>query len=288
MSRVVFSVLLPLVATPVLFLLAFILPVPWEPPLHPMWGWIVRGMGVSIVLLSAAGFLWPVLERHWGVLSCMFFAGLLVFSASWDLESTLWFISHLARVLLFLAGLALFVFGTRQAIIIEAEALPKGRAEGRREGRVEGYARGHAYGRDEGYDEGFTSGRVQGYGEGANQGREKGRAQGYTQGHAKGRAQGYDEGAKRGRDEGYEEGYIKGRADWVDDMQEVRDSGPFDPWRVLGLPPGSTQAAIRKAFREQIRQYHPDKVSHLGQELRVAADHKAKTINRAYEMLKRR
>ena len=62
----------------------------------------------------------------------------------------------------------------------------------------------------------------------------------------------------------------------------------FDPWGMLGIPRGATRQEIHNAFREQMKLYHPDRVSHLGEDLRKVAVDKAKDINRAYRMLKRR
>ena len=62
----------------------------------------------------------------------------------------------------------------------------------------------------------------------------------------------------------------------------------FDPWGMLGIPRGATRQEIHNAFREQMKLYHPDRVSYLGEDLRKVAERKAKDINRAYHMLKRR
>ena len=56
----------------------------------------------------------------------------------------------------------------------------------------------------------------------------------------------------------------------------------------LGIPRGATRQEIHNAFREQMKLYHPDRASHLGEDLRKVAVDKAKDINRAYHMLKRR
>ena len=292
MPLTVFSIVLPIVASPSVFLLAFFLPVPWEPTLDPKWSWIVSTTGATIALVAAAGFLWPILDHHWFHLTGASVIGLAIFLAGWDLQLALWGLSHGVRWVLFVVSFALLVLGAWQAIRIKTEDLPRERARGRTEGRVEGrrkgYDSGHTQGRNDGYVEGYAQGRAQGYGEGAVQGREEGRNQGYAQGHAKGRAQGYGEGAQRGRDEGYAEGYVKGRADGADDIQHARASSPFNPWRVLGLQPDSDQAAIRTAFREQSEKNHPDKVAHLSETLQAAADRQMKEINRAYAMLRKR
>jgi DnaJ like chaperone protein len=44
---------------------------------------------------------------------------------------------------------------------------------------------------------------------------------------------------------------------------------------------------VRHAYRELIKQYHPDKVAHLGHELRKVAELKTKEINSAFQILER-
>lgn len=54
---------------------------------------------------------------------------------------------------------------------------------------------------------------------------------------------------------------------------------------TLGLSPGASQAEIKKAYRELSKQYHPDKVHHLGPEYRKIAEEKMRKINAAYQAL---
>ena len=65
------------------------------------------------------------------------------------------------------------------------------------------------------------------------------------------------------------------------------DDGADSPHRVLGVEPGASQDDIRRAYRRLAAQYHPDKVAHLGADLRQLAEQKFKAIQAAYEMLKR-
>lgn len=55
---------------------------------------------------------------------------------------------------------------------------------------------------------------------------------------------------------------------------------------VLGLAPGADFDEIKKSYRKLSMQYHPDKVSHLGEEFRAVAEEKMKDINVAYQHLK--
>lgn len=59
-------------------------------------------------------------------------------------------------------------------------------------------------------------------------------------------------------------------------------------YAVLGLERGADFAAIKKAYRKLSMQYHPDKVSHLGQEFQRVAEEKMKEINQAYDYFKKK
>ncbi len=59
-------------------------------------------------------------------------------------------------------------------------------------------------------------------------------------------------------------------------------------YAVLGLEPGADFAVIKKAYRKLSLQYHPDKVSHLGEEFQRVAEEKMKEINGAYDYFKRK
>ena len=65
------------------------------------------------------------------------------------------------------------------------------------------------------------------------------------------------------------------------------DSGTRDPYEVLGIRPGAGPEEIRSAYRKVVQAYHPDKVSHLGRELRELAQIKFVEIQNAYEELRK-
>ncbi len=60
------------------------------------------------------------------------------------------------------------------------------------------------------------------------------------------------------------------------------------PYEILGVNSGATDEEIKKAYRRMALESHPDKVTHLGEDLRKAAEEKFKKIQEAYEEIKNR
>lgn len=60
-------------------------------------------------------------------------------------------------------------------------------------------------------------------------------------------------------------------------------NGRPDPYTVLGIKPNATDAEVKRAYRAMAKQYHPDRVSHLGDEFTRLAHEKFAQINEAYE-----
>ena len=59
-----------------------------------------------------------------------------------------------------------------------------------------------------------------------------------------------------------------------------------DYYKILGVSKDASQKEIKKAYRKLAAQYHPDKVNHLGDELKKVAHEKMIEIQKAYELLK--
>jgi|FLOH01.1.fsa_nt_gi DnaJ like chaperone protein len=57
-------------------------------------------------------------------------------------------------------------------------------------------------------------------------------------------------------------------------------------YQILEVSPDSTNEEIKKAYRERAKKYHPDKVSHLGAEIKKAAEVKITALNAAYDAIK--
>lgn len=58
-----------------------------------------------------------------------------------------------------------------------------------------------------------------------------------------------------------------------------------DPYRVLNIDRGSSELEIKRAYKEMLSKYHPDKVAHLGKELQDLAHEKVIEITEAYNDL---
>jgi DnaJ-domain-containing protein 1 len=67
----------------------------------------------------------------------------------------------------------------------------------------------------------------------------------------------------------------------------ARPGGEPDPYSVLGIPRTASDGEIQAAYRARMREYHPDKVAHLGEELQKLAHRKSQEIQRAYQKLRR-
>ena len=57
----------------------------------------------------------------------------------------------------------------------------------------------------------------------------------------------------------------------------------MDPYKVLDVRPNATQQEIKKAYRELVKKYHPDKFA--GTDLEEVAKEKLQEVNEAYAIL---
>lgn len=64
------------------------------------------------------------------------------------------------------------------------------------------------------------------------------------------------------------------------DEEEYIHTGWF---HILDVSQGATKEQIVAAYKQKIRQYHPDKVAQMGAEIRELAESKSKQINAAYD-----
>jgi DnaJ like chaperone protein len=58
-------------------------------------------------------------------------------------------------------------------------------------------------------------------------------------------------------------------------------------YKILEIDPSASDDEVRKAYRRMAMKYHPDKVSHLGEEFQKSAKEKFQKLQQAYENIKR-
>ncbi len=65
-----------------------------------------------------------------------------------------------------------------------------------------------------------------------------------------------------------------------------QESPQKNAYAVLGVGRDASPEEIKQAFRRLANKYHPDKVSHMGDEFRELAERRFKEIQEAYQKLK--
>jgi DnaJ like chaperone protein len=65
----------------------------------------------------------------------------------------------------------------------------------------------------------------------------------------------------------------------------IKDTGYG--YKILEIEPVATDEEVKKAYRRMAMKYHPDKVTHLGEDFQKAAQEKFRTVNEAYETIKK-
>lgn len=58
-------------------------------------------------------------------------------------------------------------------------------------------------------------------------------------------------------------------------------------YKILEITTEATDDEVKKAYRKMAIKYHPDKVSHLGEEFQKTAGEKFRKVNEAYEKIKK-
>ncbi len=87
---------------------------------------------------------------------------------------------------------------------------------------------------------------------------------------------------------GYSSGEAKGGEGGYQGQQGRPNHGTRarkDPYEILGVTRDATKEEIKSAYRSLASKYHPDKVSHLGDEFKELAEKRFKEIKDAYERL---
>jgi len=62
---------------------------------------------------------------------------------------------------------------------------------------------------------------------------------------------------------------------------------PEDPYKIIGVNRSQSLAEIQRRYKEKLLQYHPDRVEHLGGDLKELAEKKTKELNQAFQRILR-
>ena len=57
-------------------------------------------------------------------------------------------------------------------------------------------------------------------------------------------------------------------------------------YKILEVSQNSSNEEIKKAYYKMAKKYHPDKVNHLGEKIKLGAEEKFRKLNKAYEQIK--
>lgn len=74
-------------------------------------------------------------------------------------------------------------------------------------------------------------------------------------------------------------------SDSTEKKESSKQSTPKTPHDILGIHPGASKKEIIAAYKDAIKKYHPDKLSHLGEEFSNLANKKFLEIQEAYDTL---
>jgi len=86
--------------------------------------------------------------------------------------------------------------------------------------------------------------------------------------------------ASRGPDRPHQSGREEAKA-----QEGPAEEAKRDPYTVLGIDRSASEEEVRKAYLQLANKYHPDKVSHLGDEFRDLAAKRFKEIKAAFDAL---
>lgn len=63
------------------------------------------------------------------------------------------------------------------------------------------------------------------------------------------------------------------------------DTSLDNAYKILGVSPNATDDEVRKAYKRLVLRYHPDKVAHLGEDVKANATRKLQEINKARDIV---
>ena len=86
---------------------------------------------------------------------------------------------------------------------------------------------------------------------------------------------------------GYSRQYQQGGYSSSSSQSYTSRSSLENDYKILEVSPDATDEEVKKAYRAAAKKHHPDKVSHLGEDVRKAAEEKFTKVNQAYDRIKK-
>lgn len=105
----------------------------------------------------------------------------------------------------------------------------------------------------------------------------------YQGGYGSGYSSGYGSSYNSGYESNYGYGYSSGSSNYNSRSYRSLD----DDYKILEITSDATDEEVKKAYRKAAIKHHPDKVNHLGEEVRKAAEEKFAKVNEAYDRIKK-
>jgi len=82
-------------------------------------------------------------------------------------------------------------------------------------------------------------------------------------------------------------GYMNISLSDIDSIQAMFISASDASYKILEIDPGASDEDVKKAYRRMAMKYHPDKVSHLGEDFKKVPQEKFRKVKDAYDSIKK-
>jgi DnaJ like chaperone protein len=82
-------------------------------------------------------------------------------------------------------------------------------------------------------------------------------------------------------------GYMNISESDLDSIQAMFISATDAAYKILEIDAGASDEDVKKAYRRMAMKYHPDKVSHLGEDFKKVAHEKFRKVKEAYDQIKK-
>jgi DnaJ like chaperone protein len=83
------------------------------------------------------------------------------------------------------------------------------------------------------------------------------------------------------------QGNVGGNGRSSSNYRPARNNNIENDYKILEVLPSASDEEVKKAYRRQAMKHHPDKVNHLGDEIRKVAEERFAKLNESYERIKK-